>query len=83
MNLCQRKKGLSFTVDNNRVICFKEKRSNNRNALMVIWQLLKTQGIQSADFIHAINRSVYSQYHVDLLKCIEQNVNNQSLTQVS
>ncbi len=26
---------------------------------------------------------VYSQYHVDELKCIEQNVKNQSLTQVS
>ncbi len=43
--------------------------------------------IQSADFIHAINlfisgedtRSVYSQYHV---KCTEQNVNNQTQTQV-
>ncbi len=28
-------------------------------------------------------RYVYSQCHVDLLKCTEQNVNNQSLPQVS
>ncbi len=28
-------------------------------------------------------RFVYSQYHVDWLKCTEQNVNNQNLTQVS
>ncbi len=43
------------------------------------------QGFQSAGSIHAINlnsyiRSVYSQCHVDSLKCTEQNVNNQTLT---
>ncbi len=42
------------------------------------------QGTQSAGSIHAINifyiRSVYSHCHVDLLKCTEQNINNQSLT---
>ncbi len=43
------------------------------------------QGIQSADSIHAINlltSDLFSLCHVDLLKCTEQNVNNQSLIQV-
>ncbi len=46
------------------------------------------QGIQSADSIHVINLLTsglftYSQCHVDSLACAVQNVNNQTLTQVS
>ncbi len=44
------------------------------------------QGIQSGDYLcetYSYIKSVNSQNHVHLLKCTEQNVNNQSLTQVS
>ncbi len=45
----------------------------------LVWQETRLCSCDKSSYI----RSVYSQYHVDLLKCIEQNVNNQSLTQVS
>ncbi len=47
---------------------------------------LHTQGFQSADYPcnkPSSIRFVYIQYHTDNLKCTEQNVNNQTLTQVS
>ncbi len=63
-------------------------KSANRNAddeiLKAQNHATTTKGFNQLTSIHAINlfyiRSVYSQYHVDLFKCIEQNVNNQSLT---
>ncbi len=53
---------------------------------MIVAQYLKTR--DSISWLYSkvkpsYIRSVYSQYYVDLFKCIEQNVNNQSLTQVS
>ncbi len=61
---------------------------SNRMTNLVLAFILHKQGIQSGGSIHGINlltliRSVYSQCHVDSLVYIEENVNSQTLTQVS
>ncbi len=51
-------------------------------AVLVTWSKALIRWLYSYDTSSYI-RSVYSQCHVDSLKCTEQNVNNQTLTQVS
>ncbi len=54
-----------------------------------IWLALDTPSAKvSISWLYPCNKSsyirfVYSQYHVDWLKCTDKNVNNQNLTQVS
>ncbi len=55
------------------------------NRINVKWVILKDsfRWLYSCDKSSLIHRSVHSQCHVVSLKCTEQNVNNQTLTQVS
>ncbi len=57
--------------------------------ICVYWlHMLKTYTRVAISWLYPCNKSsyirfVYSQYHVEWVKCTEQNVNNQNLTQVS